>query len=917
MSFKRVLTLCIGISTYPHTVLRPSEKPLRFLATSAADLHAHFRYLWPDGSSDHILLVDQQATFTDALQLVSETQKPYDLFILYLGGHGRNDESGFRFLFYDSTLKDVEIESIRLDSLLGRINATNTLLFLDACHSGKFVEESNYFRAVGSRGNRICLASCLPGQLSWEDNELGHSLFAHALIEKLSVTSPHFISVTDQLLLSVSENVSRHAFGLKRSAAQEPVGGGTLRSVMTLPTGRPLTTRGVQLSTYQVLLRRSRQIGITMAVIIVLATVSIATSTWRPALNESGLIELRAGPKWLSFLNTGPWTLRVETDIKISDLREFHQMAAVKPTVIDEQGTYLWPGNSSIGIRRWADIFITQFLDDQSAARWRVELGYPYAVDELIRTDMKFGSMRRVTNPNATELAAEARILDPEAQISDAWRLDWRDKVVDVPNACKDPTFDSALEDQLGFYLHLSEPQEFASWVEGVALTAASEPEIGLEEVAKLLEMFAAANAVWRTWYESLLEPDEPISARWVSARYSERPKDFEVRGVGRLAEAVVARRLRLGEEPITREEHTRLHALTPYCKDNLIQVLAYLGQYGDPEMVIDWAHGKSKAAQGRIPLLELSKRASLPLSQVKWVLSTIETERSNANGKWAFDNASDWLTRVADNVPLDGELADYLLDFSEDHLNSADQQFAEKAMVIAARTPIAFIGYRKVKFDNILESILNRISPDIPTDVGFELLGLLARSGYPLSVEQKNTITLLLTRETSTELPAVNFTSADTFSPDPLEDLVAGLSATHLLALSRYTLGEGIKDTFVQNPGTFSFFRQAIADGLKLKVKREILTEVVTAAAIAWRAKEQTHIDSSMIVDELRQWTRDGWNRSAIVEIAIHTISDDVTATDTHLRKLREYWHTESEPEVKLAIARTLVGTVKAISKI
>ena len=147
---------------------------------------------------------------------------------------------------------------------------------------------------------------------------------------------------------------------------------------------------------------------------------------------------------------------------------------------------------------------------------------------------------------------------------------------------------------------------------------------------------------------------------------------------------AVVARRLRLGEEPITSEEDTRLHALSPYCKDNLIQVLAHLGQYGDPEMVIDWAHGKSKAAQGRIPLLELSKRASLPLNQVKWVLSTIETERSNANRKWAFDNSSDWLTRVADNVPLDGELADYLLDFSEDHLNSADQQLAEKALAIA-----------------------------------------------------------------------------------------------------------------------------------------------------------------------------------------------------------------------------------------
>ena len=56
----------------------------------------------------------------------------------------------------------------------------------------------------------------------------------------------------------------------------------------------------------------------------------------------------------------------------------------------------------------------------------------------------------------------------------------------------------------------------------------------GFEEVAIVLEMFAAANAYWARWFESQREPEEPISASWVSARYAERPKDFEVRAVGR-----------------------------------------------------------------------------------------------------------------------------------------------------------------------------------------------------------------------------------------------------------------------------------------------------------------------------------------------------------------------------------------------
>src|SRR5271157_4691406 len=136
MTPSSVLTACVGISAYPPHSLLPGEDPLRFLAASASDVSNVFKFSWPSGAnSAHLLLTDSQATWSSIRSSVAGAPGSYDLFILYLGGHGRGLGRPFEFVFFPEGDK-AAVRSQEIDGLLLTPNARHRLLLLDACFAG-------------------------------------------------------------------------------------------------------------------------------------------------------------------------------------------------------------------------------------------------------------------------------------------------------------------------------------------------------------------------------------------------------------------------------------------------------------------------------------------------------------------------------------------------------------------------------------------------------------------------------------------------------------------------------------------------------------------------------------------------------------------------------------------------------------
>jgi hypothetical protein len=120
--------------------------------------------------------------------LLEGDDEAYDLLVVYLGGHWRLRDGGFQFLFSTDDSNSHLASSDSIDEIVSLAAAHHVLLLLDACHAGRYLEETRFFRAVGADRARICIASSLPDQSSWEDGYFKRSLFVDAVIKAL--TSP-------------------------------------------------------------------------------------------------------------------------------------------------------------------------------------------------------------------------------------------------------------------------------------------------------------------------------------------------------------------------------------------------------------------------------------------------------------------------------------------------------------------------------------------------------------------------------------------------------------------------------------------------------------------------------------------------------------------------------------------------------
>jgi hypothetical protein len=119
----RALTVCVGISAYRPIVLEPGEKPLQYLAASARNLSDLFRAAWPNPRSRHLSAVDSAAARAAVGSIISAESDRYDLFVFYLGGHGRVSGGQFQFLFYGESTTEAVANTDAIDDLVRLCNA--------------------------------------------------------------------------------------------------------------------------------------------------------------------------------------------------------------------------------------------------------------------------------------------------------------------------------------------------------------------------------------------------------------------------------------------------------------------------------------------------------------------------------------------------------------------------------------------------------------------------------------------------------------------------------------------------------------------------------------------------------------------------------------------------------------------------
>ena len=123
--------------------------------------------------------------------------EPQDVFILFLGGHGRAiADTGWFFLPQNldpgtsQTVADNAIGPAKLEGWLREIRASKSIVVLDSCESGaargENLETESAVKQFTFQTGRATISAAAQGQAAMEDPKLGHGVLTYAILEALN-----------------------------------------------------------------------------------------------------------------------------------------------------------------------------------------------------------------------------------------------------------------------------------------------------------------------------------------------------------------------------------------------------------------------------------------------------------------------------------------------------------------------------------------------------------------------------------------------------------------------------------------------------------------------------------------------------------------------------------------------------------
>ncbi len=232
----KLYVLAIGVSQY-----KDPNLTLRFAAKDAGDVAAALRNqegrLY--GAVEVRLLRDDEATLqsiTEGLDWIAEQATSRDVALVFMAGHGMDDEGRYYFLPTDVDLnklrRTAEPENDINDSL--RRIAGKALFFFDTCHSGAVMggrrgvapDINGMVNDLASAENGVVVFAASTGRESaFEREEWGHGAFSKALIEALTGKAEVFhdgVITVASLEYWLAERVKKLTEGHQHATSAKP-----------------------------------------------------------------------------------------------------------------------------------------------------------------------------------------------------------------------------------------------------------------------------------------------------------------------------------------------------------------------------------------------------------------------------------------------------------------------------------------------------------------------------------------------------------------------------------------------------------------------------------------------------------------------------------------------------------------------
>ncbi|MGD9229948.1 MAG: caspase family protein [Desulfobacterales bacterium] len=199
-----------------------SSKPTLYLLTIAInsyrDKSLWLKYSVPDAESiasafqnySHSIftdvsktnLFDNGATYTgidNMFDLLATKVQPYDVFVLYIAGHGVTLDGRYHFLPYDfryrneNSIRNYAINQDHFQQWLSRIKARKSLILMDTCNSGSFTKAQFIQRGITEKTaiDKLTRATGRATIVASKDDQpalegfKGHGIFTYVLLSGL------------------------------------------------------------------------------------------------------------------------------------------------------------------------------------------------------------------------------------------------------------------------------------------------------------------------------------------------------------------------------------------------------------------------------------------------------------------------------------------------------------------------------------------------------------------------------------------------------------------------------------------------------------------------------------------------------------------------------------------------------------
>lgn len=195
----KLYVLAIGVSKYANASLR-----LNYAAKDARDfaaaLAAQKDGLYRDVAAK--ILTDEAATkdeILDALDWITKETTSKDVAMVFLAGHGVNDQIGqYYFLPFNADTEKLKRSGVAFSDIRSTVEALagKTLFFVDTCHSGNAMGSRRGNAApditglvnelASAENGAVVFAASTGNQYSLEDAAWGNGAFTKALIEGLN-----------------------------------------------------------------------------------------------------------------------------------------------------------------------------------------------------------------------------------------------------------------------------------------------------------------------------------------------------------------------------------------------------------------------------------------------------------------------------------------------------------------------------------------------------------------------------------------------------------------------------------------------------------------------------------------------------------------------------------------------------------